>query len=83
MLPDEYVTPDVGVILTTSDEVRLARQGNRGKAVETFEAKADDFQERVNHAYPKIAKEFNISVVDASGTIDEVQAKILQLVENA
>lgn len=83
MLPDEYVTPDVGVILTTSDEVRLARQGNRGKAVETFEAKANDFQERVNHAYPKIAKEFNISVVDASGTIDEVQAKILQLVENA
>lgn len=83
MLPEEYVSPTVGIILTTSDEVRLARQGDRGKSVETFEAKANDFQERVNHAYPKIAKEFGISVVDASGTIEEVQAEILKLVEKA
>ena len=83
MLSSEYVEPSVGVVLTTSDEVRLSRQGNRGKAVETFEAKANDFQERVNHAYLKIAKDFKISRIDASGTIEEVQAAILELVKNA
>lgn len=81
LLPKQYVEPDYGVILTTSDEVRLSRQADRGKAKETFEAKPDDFQEKVNHAYPKIAEEFNIPVVDASGTIEEIQAEIQKLFE--
>lgn len=71
-LPDKYCRPDFGCILTVSDEIRLARQGNRGKATETFEAKPDDFQQRVNAAYPKIAKEFSLPIIDASGTIEEV-----------
>lgn len=71
-MPEKYFHPDRSVILTVSDEARLARQDNRGKAIETFEAKKDDFQQRVNAAYPKIAKEFNIPIVDASGTIEEV-----------
>ena len=68
--------PDKGVILVTSDEERLKRQGERGKAVETFEAKADDFQQRVNHAYPKIAEEFKIPTLDATSSIEEVQEKL-------
>ena len=76
-LPESYCRPDKGFILTVPDEVRLERQGERGKAVETFEAKADDFQQRVNSAYPKIAKDFNIEMIDASGTIDEVFELIL------
>lgn len=71
-LPDKYVNPDKGFILTVSDEVRLSRQGNRGKSQETFEAKPDDFQQRVNAAYIKIAKDFNIKTIDAFGTIEEV-----------
>ncbi|MBQ9402991.1 dTMP kinase [Candidatus Saccharibacteria bacterium] len=81
LLPKQYVEPDCGVILTTSDEVRLARQSDRGKAKETFEVKPDEFQEKVNHAYPKIAEEFNIPVVDASGTIEEIQAEIQKLLK--
>ena len=61
-MPDKYCTPDKSVILTVSDAVRLGRQGTRGKAVETFEAKVGDFQQRVNSAYPKIAKEFNVPI---------------------
>ena len=72
LLPDKYVHPDYGFILTVSDQVRLARQQSRGKAAETFEAKADAFQQRVNAAYPKIAQEFNLHTIDASGTIEEV-----------
>ena len=77
-LPEKYVTPDQGFILTVSDETRLARQDNRGKKKETFESKPDDFQQRVNSAYLKIAKDFNIRLIDASGTIDEVFKDLTQ-----
>ena len=76
ILPEKYYHPDKGCILVVPDTVRLARQDGRGKAKETFEAKADDFQQKVNHAYPKIAHEFDIPVIDASGTIEEVLAEI-------
>ena len=71
-LPEKYVNPDKGFVLTVSDEVRLARQDNRGKSKETFESKPDEFQQKVNNAYPKIAKEFGLKMIDASGTIEEV-----------
>ncbi len=72
ILPEKYCKPDFGFILTVPDSVRLARQKNRGKATETFEAKPNDFQQKVNAAYPHIAKDFNLQVVDASGTIEEI-----------
>ena len=78
-LPEKYFHPDKAVILTVPDEVRLARQGNRGKAVETFEAKNNTFQQKVNNAYIKIAKDFGVKNLDASGTIEEVQDEILKL----
>ena len=76
-LPEKYFKPDYGFILVVSDAVRLARQADRGKATETFEAKPDAFQQKVNAAYPHIAKDFNLTLVDASGTIEEVFANIL------
>ncbi|MBQ6375831.1 dTMP kinase [Candidatus Saccharibacteria bacterium] len=76
-LPDAYCKPDKALILTVPDKVRLERQDKRGKAVETFEAKPDAFQQKVNAAYPKIAKDFNIPLIDASGTINEVFDLIL------
>lgn len=80
MLPQRYVEPDVGVILTVSDKVRLARQTERGKAAETFERRAAEFQQRVNAAYPKIAKEFGLKMVDAGGSIEEVFETIRRLI---
>ena len=77
-LPDKYYHPDKSCILTVSDSVRLQRQSHRGKSTETFEAKPDEFQQKVNNAYPKIAKDFDIPIVDASGTIEEVFAKVKQ-----
>lgn len=78
-LPDKYYHPDKSCILTVSDSVRLQRQSHRGKSTETFEAKPDEFQQKVNNAYPKIAKDFDIPTIDASGTIEEVFAKIKQV----
>lgn len=71
-LPERYYKPDKGFILTVSDKIRLERQSERGKVKETFEAKPDDFQQKVNKAYLKIAEDFNIKTIDASGTIEEV-----------
>ncbi len=76
LLPEKYFDPDFGFILTVSDEVRLERQKGRGKAMETFEAKPSEFQQKVNSAYPKIAKEFNLKIIDASGTIEEIFEEI-------
>ena len=80
MLPDKYIHPDYGFILTVSDEVRLARQAHRGKATETFEKKPSEFQQKVNAAYPKIAKEFNLTVIDASPSPDEIFATIKRMI---
>lgn len=80
LLPERYVHPDIGIILTVPDQVRYERQKGRGKATETFEAKPDDFQERVNNAYPKIAKEFNVRIIDASGTIEDVFTEIKKVI---
>ena len=77
LLPDKYVHPDYGFILTVSDEVRLSRQKNRGKATETFEKKPSEFQQKVNSAYPKIAKEFNLIIIDAAPSIEEIFCGIL------
>lgn len=81
-LPEKYFTPDYGFILTVPDEVRLARQKERGKAKETFEVKPDDFQQRVNAAYPRIAKDFNLHLLDASGTIEEIFSTILDKIKH-
>ena len=83
LLPEKYFTPDFGFILTVSDEVRLKRQNNRGKATETFEQKPNEFQQKVNAAYPKIAKDFNLNLIDASGTIEEIFASIQKIIKKA
>ena len=75
-LPEKYIHPDFGFILTVSDKIRLERQKNRGKATETFEAKPDEFQQKVNAAYPKIARDFGLVLIDASASIEEIFAKI-------
>lgn len=79
MLPNEYVQPTHGVILVTSDEVRLSRQDVRGKSKETFEAKDETFQQKVNAAYPQIGKRFNIPTISATGSIEEIQIEIRKL----
>lgn len=78
-LPKRYLTPDLSAILTVSDAIREQRQSGRGKAKETFEQKPDSFQQKVNAAYPKIAKEFNIPIIDAAPSITQVQSNLREL----
>ena len=82
LLPGKYVHPDYGFILTVPDEVRLARQATRGKSTETFEAKSSEFQQKVNAAYPKIAKDFHLTLIDASPSPNAIFANILDRINH-
>ena len=79
MLPERYFNPDKSVILTVPNEIRLSRQSVRGKDLETFEEKDNSFQNRVNSAYPKIAKQFSIPILDASESMEKVQNNLIKL----
>ena len=72
-----------GVILTLSDETRIARQTGRddNSKKDFFESKPMDFQHKVNHAYLRIAKDFNIPTFDASPSIEEIHAELIKLFE--
>ncbi len=78
MLPKRYFEPDYGFILLTNEKERLARQANRGQAAETFEKKPSEFQQKVDAAYPKIARDFGARKIDASDSIDEIFKTILK-----
>lgn len=81
-LPESYIHPDYGFILIVPDKVRLERQKGRGKAVETFEAKPNEFQQKVNSAYPHIAHYFNLPIIDASPSIEEIFQEVLAKINN-
>ena len=81
IMPTEYVTPTHSVILTLDDATRLAREHARdnNSANDTFESKPDAFQQTVNHAYTKIAHDFNIPAVSTAKSVAEVFAELQQL----
>lgn len=74
-----YMKPDYSIILyfpdITAREERLMIRGGTDKP-DTFETKDNDFQNRVNDAYLTIAKEYDIKLVDATRTIEDIQSEI-------
>ena len=80
IMPEHYFQPDKIVILTQSDESRQKRMTLQGKRTQEFFKSQDDiFGKKINNAYLKVAKEFNVPVLDASGTPDEVFANLKKL----
>ncbi|MBQ2660178.1 dTMP kinase [Candidatus Saccharibacteria bacterium] len=80
LMPAEYVSPSHAVILTLDDKTRLSRQIGRddNSKKDTFESKSLDFQHKVDNAYLKIAKDFNIKTIDASPSPAEIQKTLLK-----
>ena len=83
IMPARYFNPDKIVILTltrTEQEKRLGIQTDKkwDRKEEVWKSQGDAFQQKINPAYLKIAKEYNIPTLDASGTIEEVFTKIKQ-----
>ncbi|MCR4753062.1 MAG: dTMP kinase [Candidatus Saccharibacteria bacterium] len=80
IMPEHYFQPDKIVILTQSDENRQKRMALQGKRTQEFFKSQDDiFGKKINNAYLKVVKEFNVPVLDASGTPDEVFANLKKL----
>ena len=79
IMPEAYFKPDHLVILTLNDDEhakRLISQGER--KVEFFKSKEYSFQQKLNRAYLKVAKDYNVDTLEAIGTPEEVNQKLRQ-----
>ena len=79
---ETYMKPDVMAILTLSDDgERLRRIDERGELEnpDTFESKGSDFQAKVDQAYLDLAEQYDIPVVDATKSVDDVHQDLLKL----
>lgn len=74
----EYARPDIVIILDLDSDERKNRIKNRGSIEnpDTFESRTDDFQQRVNNGYRTYAEEQNLTVIDASQTIEQIHEQI-------
>lgn len=81
---ERYISPDLMLILTLEDEAeRAARINKRGtpESPDTFEARGQYFQSRVNQAYVELAREHSIQTIASldgqrGKTIEEIQDEI-------
>lgn len=83
VMPEHYFKPDKIFLLTLDEKEqrkRLGIQDNKDwdRKKEVWKSAGDTFQQKLNKAYLKIAKDFNIKTIDASGTIEEVFELIKQ-----
>ena len=71
---EKYLHPDVMIVLSLSHDKRAKRIAMRGelKNPDTFESRGQDFQEKITNGYLKIAKKYDIPVISADGTIEEI-----------
>ena len=74
VMPSPYFNPDKIVILTISEEEQMKRLEAQGKIRqgEIWKSKGNTFQHKLNEAYLKVAKKFEIPTYDASANVDEV-----------
>ena len=81
MMPEPYFHPDKIILLTIDEKEQQKRLGiqtdkNWDRKQEVWKSQGLELQEKLNHAYLKVAKDYNIPTIDASGTIEEVHAEI-------
>ncbi|MCK4711142.1 MAG: dTMP kinase [Gammaproteobacteria bacterium] len=76
--------PDLVLILDIDESVALARAEARGTGEDRFEKKGQQYQAKVRQAFRDIAASDTgrYKLIDASGTMDEVTAKILSAVNS-
>ena len=77
VMPEHYFKPDKIFLLTLDEKEQAKRLGIQDskdwdRKKEVWKSEGNTFQQKINKAYLKIAKDFNIETIDASGTIEEV-----------
>lgn len=81
VMPEPYFHPDHIILLTLDEKEQAKRLGtqtdnNWDRKQEVWKSQGNPFQQRINQGYLKVAKDYNIPTIDASGTIDEVFTRI-------
>lgn len=76
--------PDLTLLLDIPVELGLARVSERGDATDRFEAMEVAARRRIRESYLRLAREHpeRIVVVDASARLDEVSARIAQVLNS-
>ena len=76
--------PDLVLILDIDESVALARAQERGTGEDRFEKKGQQYQAKVRQAFRDIAASNTerYVLIDASGSMDEVTAKILSAINS-
>ena len=77
IMPEPYFHPDKIFLFTIKEQEQQKRLGtqtdqNWDRKQEVWKSKGETFQQKINKAYLKIAKEYDVTTIDASGTIDEI-----------
>ena len=79
IMPEKYFEPDKIVVLTVSEKEQAKRLGTQGRTGEIWKSKGDEFRRKLNNAYHKVIKEYDLPSLNADGTVEEVQAELRQL----
>ncbi len=76
---EKYLHPDVMIVLSLSHDKRAKRIAMRGelKNPDAFESRGQNFQEKITNGYLKIAKDYEIPVVLADGSVEEVHDMLI------
>jgi dTMP kinase len=79
---ERYMAPDLMAVLVADDAARQVRIAQRGalENPDTFESRGGDFQDTVNQAYVELGKKYDLPIIDASRSIEEIQRDIRKLV---
>lgn len=83
-IAEDYLSPDLTLILSLQDEERSGRITAREELnrPDTFESLPPDFQARVNTGYIQFAQDRGIEIIDASQSIEVVEEEIWSRVKN-
>ncbi|MBR3414517.1 dTMP kinase [Candidatus Saccharibacteria bacterium] len=79
IMPEAYFKPDKIVIFTISPEEQVKRLGTQERTAEFWKSKGGEFQKKVNAGYRQVIRDFKVPTLDASGTIEEIQAELRKL----
>lgn len=81
---ERYMKPDLAIVLTLDDQkVRLSRMQERDDTSKSdfFESKPQDFQERIDQGYVKLAQDMNLAQISALVSKEEVSSQICALTD--
>lgn len=81
---DTYMKPDFTFVLHLTDNEREKRIAERGELEnkDAFESRGEDFQSVLNDGYRQIAERYGFPLLDASRSIEEIQAEIRSTIGN-